>query len=365
MTGSAPGHESTHALYAQPVVRIRQVGTDPAAAGISDLTKTPPCPVCGGTQAKAVFALPGTRFRTVQCTACGLGSLFPRPVAEEISGFYPPQYYGAGGQKFAGLIEALVRLVGARHARFFARQIAPGGRILDVGCGRGVTLHALADAGFECWGFEVSAAAIEGVDARIRTRVGETLADASFPDQFFNEVILWHVVEHIPEPAETLAEVHRILRPGGVVIVAVPNFSSWQACLCGPAWFHLDPPRHLFHFPLAGLHQLLEKAGFRCLSTHHFSLRQNPFGWIQSLLNLAPWLPRNGLYAVLHHSGAAGSPFSPFIRIQLRFLGLLLAPAAVLLSIAAAICRRGATVHVVGVRRQDKSPEKGFLPIAS
>ncbi len=350
MTETATGLESTHALYAQPVVRIRQVGRDHSENGIASPTETPPCPVCGGTQAQAILALPGTRFLTVQCTACGLGSLFPRPRNEEIAAFYPPQYYGAEGQKFAGLIEALVRLVGARHARFFARQTQPGGRILDVGCGRGVTLHALAGAGFQCWGFEVSAAAIEGLDSRIQTRVAGSLTEAAFPHQFFDEVILWHVLEHIPRPAETLAEVHRILKPGGVVIVAVPNFSSWQARLFGPAWFHLDPPRHLYHFPLSGLRLLLQNAGFRCQSTHHFSLRQNPFGWIQSLLNLVPWLPRNGLYAVLHRVNAARSPFARSVRIQLWLMCLLLAPPAVLVSIAAAICRRGATVHVVGVR---------------
>ena len=62
------------------------------------------------------------------------------------------------------------------------------------------------------------------------------------------------------------------------LIVAVPNFSSWQARWAGAAWFHLDLPRHLFHFPLPALRRLLEECGLACRSEHHFSLRQNPFG---------------------------------------------------------------------------------------
>lgn len=332
-------------LYMQPVDRA-----DPAVASV----ETAPCEVCGGQVARPVFSLPGTRFLTVQCGGCGLGSLWPRPTADEVSAMYPPHYYGSEGRKFFGLIEGLVRLVGAHRARFFANHVRPGGRILDVGCGRGVTLHALADAGFQMHGFEVSAEAIEGVDDRIQVHVAPSLAEAQLPEQFFDEAIVWHVLEHIPQPRATLTEVHRLLKPGGVLIVAVPNFSSWQARWTGPAWFHLDPPRHLFQFPLSGLKQLLESAGFRCATEHHFSLRQNPFGWIQSVLNLCPWLPRNGLYVILHRAHGARRPFRRWVRLQLWGLCWLLAPLALALSVVETIFRRGATVHVVAFRNPNE-----------
>jgi hypothetical protein len=132
-------------------------------------------------------------------------------------------------------------------------------------------------------------------------------------------------------------------------VVAVPNFSSVQARWAGPEWFHLDLPRHLFHFPLSALVRLLERSGFEIGSRHHFSLRQNPFGWIQSALNKTT-LPRNGLYTFLHQR-AAGTPgaraFDRATQLKLLVGGALALPPALVLSLLEAFFRTGATVHVV------------------
>lgn len=337
--------ERQSSMYDQPVV---------ASASDSPVVETSPCEVCGCRSAQPIFELPGLPYRVVRCLECDLGSLFPMPDVSEIADFYPPQYYGGQGRKFAGLVERLVRLVGARQARFLMRTIPAGGRVLDVGCGRGVTLRALADAGFEAHGFEVSTEAITGLDPRIQPHIAESLSAANLPGGSFDAVILWHVLEHVPAPRETLLEIRRLLRPGGVLIVAVPNASSWQARWTGPAWFHLDLPRHLYHFPLPALRRLLNETGFACRRSHHFSLRQNPFGWIQSVLNLIPGLPRNGLYELLHHRPQDG-PTIPRLdwrmSLLLKLAFVALAAPALAMSILAAACRQGATVHVVAVRR--------------
>lgn len=313
-----------------------------------------PCDVCGGDEWQPYFDVEGTRFQIERCRRCDLGRLSPAPTDEELASFYPASYYGDSGEKFAGAIERMVHLVGSRHARFLFRLLPRGGRVLDVGCGRGVLLRTLADAGLATCGFEVSRAAVTGIDRRVELRIAPTLAEAAYPDAFFDGVILWHVLEHVPAPREQLQEVHRILKPGGKLVVAVPNFSSLQARWSGPAWFHLDVPRHLFHFPAAALRQLLESTGFDCRRTHHFSLRQNPFGWIQSTMNRISHLPRNGLYVLLHRRGdRTAPPFTPSVRMQLRVLFWLLTPPAIFLSIVAAVFRSGATIHIVATRRPE------------
>jgi 2-polyprenyl-3-methyl-5-hydroxy-6-metoxy-1,4-benzoquinol methylase len=167
--------------------------------------------------------------------------------------------------------------------------------VLDVGCGRGVLLAPLAELGFDVHGVEMSEEAVGGADPRADVRIATRLSDAGYESSFFDEVIIWHTLEHMADPRGTLQECHRVLRPGGRLIVAVPNFSSAQARWSGPAWFHLDAPRHLYHFPLPALRQLIERCGFVCSSEHHFSLRQNAFGWIQSALNRFSRQPRNAL----------------------------------------------------------------------
>lgn len=107
--------------------------------------------------------------------------------------------------------------------------------MLDVGCGRGVILGALADRGIEAHGVEISAEAARGADPRAEIRIAPPLADASYAAEYFDEGVIWHVLEHLDDACGTLLEIHRILRPGGRRIVAVPNFSSAQARWSGAA----------------------------------------------------------------------------------------------------------------------------------
>jgi 2-polyprenyl-3-methyl-5-hydroxy-6-metoxy-1,4-benzoquinol methylase len=321
-------------------------------AGASLVDATPACAACGVRTARPRFAIEDLAAQLVVCTACGTGRLHPMPDEDEIASFYPAAYYGDAGAKFRGPIEWLVRALGARHARFLAEGLAPGARVLDLGCGRGVTLAALAEQGFEAHGVERSAEAARGADRRAQVRIAPTLVEAGYPAGHFDAVVVWHVLEHLRAPDAALAEIRRVLRPGGRLVVAVPNFASWQARWAAAAWFHLDPPRHLHHFPLAALRGLLARSGFAVASEHHFSLRQNPFGWIQSALNRWPGLPRNGLYALLYQRGAGvPPPFDARTRALLWAALLLGAVPALALSCAETVARAGATVHVVARAR--------------
>jgi len=336
-----PAGDSLYGLRIESIVTATDV-----------LIDVPECPVCQCQRARPRFSVEQFESRVVECVECGLGRLHPLPTADELMALYPLAYYGTAGSKFRGLVEIMVRIVGARQSRFLARHIPPGGRALDVGCGRAVALSALHARRIEPHGFDVVPHAVEGLDPRIHVRVAPSLVEANYPSGFFDGVIVWHVLEHVPDPGVLLREVHRIMKPNGVLIVAVPNFSSLQARWAGADWFHLDLPRHLFHFPLAALTRLVTDCGFTCDAGHHFSLRQNPFGWVQSALNRIPWLPRCGLYELLHrHSARDRLPFTPAIRFQLRLAYWLLMPLGLLLSIVAAAARSGATAHIVARRK--------------
>lgn len=322
----------------------------PIAPG--EMLRVPNCAICDADRARPRFEIEGIPQRVVVCAGCGLGSLHPLPSADEIRAFYPDDYYGEPGVKFQTAVENLVRSIGERHLSFLSQGLPRGARILDVGCGRGVILGALADRGFEVHGQEISAQAARGADARAEIRIANSLAEAGYAAGSFDQVVIWHVLEHLREPRAALAEAQRISRSGARLIVAVPNFSSLQSKWSGAAWFHLDLPRHLYQFPLAALRELLARTGFEVESEHHFSLRQNPFGWIQSALNRVPWLPRNGLYQLLHERPAhERPPYTRGIRIALRTLLALGAAPALVMTLLEAVLKSGATVHLVATRK--------------
>jgi 2-polyprenyl-3-methyl-5-hydroxy-6-metoxy-1,4-benzoquinol methylase len=321
--------------------------------------ETPPCAACGATRSLPRFEVEGVASRVVECEECGLGRFHPILDAEQIRAFYPDEYYGETGTKFQPLIERLVRLIGARHIGFLLRGLRPGARVLDVGCGRGVVLGALADRGLEVHGVEQSAEAARGADPRAEIRIAARLDQAGYAPGFFDEIIIWHVLEHLDDPRVFFREAHRLLAPSGRLIVAVPNFASWQARWSGAAWFHLDLPRHLYHFPLPALCRMLRDHGFEVDEVHHFSLRQNPFGWIQSALNRIPGLPRNGLYTLLHsRSRREPVPYDVGTRVLLLGLFALGAPLALAVVLLETLLGSGATVHVVARRRAESAPTR-------
>lgn len=308
------------------------------------------CPVCRSREAEPRFALRDLDYKLVTCTVCGLGRLNPLPDAPTIASFYPPEYYGVTGSKFVPAIESLIRIVGARQARSLTRGLAARSRVLDIGCGRGVLLKTLADLGFDTHGFEISETAAIGADPRAKIKIAPSLADAGYQGRYFDSVVLWHVLEHLPDPRETLLEIRRIMRRGARLAVSVPNFSSAQARWAGPAWFHLDLPRHLYHFPRTALERLLTECGFQCVSEHHFSLRQNPFGWVQSTLNKFPKFPRNGLYTLLKRGRSAESSDVSTDR-WLRMAYAAGMPVALAASIVETMFRSGASISMSAVAR--------------
>jgi SAM-dependent methyltransferase len=102
----------------------------------------------------------------------------------------------------------------------------------------------------------------------------------------FECISLWHSLEHLRDPATAIRDLVEMLRPGGVLVIAVPNAGGWQARLFGRHWLHLDAPRHLHHFGMRSLNLLISQCGLQPLRTWHHEVEYDWFGWIQSFLNV-------------------------------------------------------------------------------
>jgi SAM-dependent methyltransferase len=139
-----------------------------------------------------------------------------------------------------------------------------GGTMLDVGCGGGDFLALMqAERHWQVAGLEPNAAAVRYArEARhLNVQVGQLPAD-TLPSQSFDVITMWHVLEHVPDPAQVLAEVRRLLRPAGVLIVGVPLSDSVEAQWFGANWAGYDVPRHLVTFTRSSLLLLAERSGF-------------------------------------------------------------------------------------------------------
>ena len=143
------------------------------------------------------------------------------------------------------------------------------GRVLDIGCASGEWLAEAARLGLDCVGIELNRQAAEIARTVRKLEVVEsTLFDADFPDKHFFTALLSHVLEHLCDPLATLREVHRVLQPGGTVIIVVPNLACQEAILLAGSRGGFDMPVHLYHFTPGTLAAMLERAGFEVTELH-------------------------------------------------------------------------------------------------
>jgi len=272
-----------------------------------------------------------------------------------IGRWYPEAYYGKENVRFNALFELLTRWFRRRRASVLRRRVPPGA-VLDVGCGRGLMLEGLRELGYAACGVELNEAAAW----HARNRLGLDVRTGGFldyPDQegIFEAVVFWHTLEHFPDPDAAVARARRLLKPGGLLAVALPNSESLQARFFGRSWFHLDVPRHYTHFGTRALEALLARHSFRVVQRDHFSLEQNPYGWVQSLYN-ALGFPENLLYDLLKAPSARSGTAREHPLACALTLALLpaLLPLALLMTIVEAVLRRGGTVEVYAVKSQEK-----------
>ncbi len=243
------------------------------------------CMACGSSRF-SVDPISSERFCLVRCAGCGLAFTNPKPSAEELEKHYSQAYYGPENIKFLPVLEKILNWITKRRARWINKKIRPHSRVLEIGCGRGVLLEALSHLGHECHGTERSNLAATRAQRIVEIKIyTDPFEQYELPENYFDVVILWHVLEHLENPVLTLTHVSNLLRPRGVLIIEVPNLSSLQARLTGKHWFHLDIQRHLYHFTAKGLTTLLENCGFQIMKMTTFSWEQCPFGALQSFLN--------------------------------------------------------------------------------
>lgn len=288
------------------------------------------CPCCGSRETRIVPLKDGDgqNRRLARCRNCSLvrtihNSNNQQPLKTPDHGVY----YGRGANKFVPVIQELRdRLMRARAEKYL--RLVPSTvkkpRVLDVGCAEGRLLRALLELGCECWGVEHPAYPEERFhEAERITYLKGNLDELVLDEDGFDLIFLWHVLEHLDEPGQTLRRLCEILRPEGSIILAVPNFASLERRCFNENWFHLDVPWHQWHFSERSLGYLFNMTGLKICEMTSLCLEQGPYGLIQSLLNAMGW-PKNEAYEAL--KGQWTSRRLLPLAVQFGLVGLLAIP---------------------------------------
>jgi 2-polyprenyl-3-methyl-5-hydroxy-6-metoxy-1,4-benzoquinol methylase len=242
-----------------------------------------PCNLCGSRDAALLYpstltgappdaahfrctsATYGVHPPIVRCNACGLVYANPRwdstLVNESYSVVEDPTYV----EEREGRV-----LTFSRNLAPFDSLVAANSqtrRLLDVGCHIGVMIELAQARGWEAWGVEPSLWAAAQARARGLRVVTGTLSDAQIPENYFDVVTMWDVIEHLTDPAAEIRHVHRILKPGGVFAIHTIDIESAFARLMGARWPWLME-MHLYYFSPRTLSKMLAQNGFRLIRSH-------------------------------------------------------------------------------------------------
>ena len=267
-----------------------------SAAKVEDVA----CNLCGSKKREHLFTKKG--FRLVRCCECRLAYIANPPDAEGIKSIYTAssnyhdQLLDSGSDEYQRQ-----RRTAHQHMQMLRRfRPDPSGMLLlDIGCSSGIFLGEARSTGMVCMGAELSpdTAAFAQRHFNLPVHQGDW-RDAGFADASFDVVTLFDVIEHLPDPLQELKGLHRIVKPGGLLLLSTPDIDGLFPRASYPLankldyWPHPEPPHHLFQFSQKTLTAMVEKAGFTVEGGKHTSIDLSynfgtPESWKQSPKMLA------------------------------------------------------------------------------
>jgi SAM-dependent methyltransferase len=233
------------------------------------------CPVCGSEKFDPFISgkdyfLTGESFEIVKCCQCGFRFTNPRPEPGELGKYYQSSEYISHSDSRQGLFASVYQQVrkytlGQKYS--LISKFQQKGEILDIGCATGQFLNYMALRGWKATGIEP--------DEKTRSRAISEFALHVFPEEHlttiksstFDVITMWHVLEHVSDLNGRMKQIKDLLKPGGTLIIAVPNCNSRDAEIYSEFWAAYDLPRHLYHFTESDIKLLVDNYGFKVVKT--------------------------------------------------------------------------------------------------
>lgn len=203
-------------------------------------------------------------FHICECLSCGLQYTMPRPSKEKIGAYYKSEEYYSHQENKKGFIPQLyeaVKKVNLKHKLKIATKDLHVGKLLDIGCGVGDFIHEAEKQGWDCLGVEPSDDAKAIARKRIKANIINSEALEEIPDGTFDVITMWHVLEHVDDLKWQVEQLRRLIKPNGRIVIAVPNYKSYDGQFYKELWAAYDVPRHLNHFSKQTITKIFKTKG--------------------------------------------------------------------------------------------------------
>ena len=249
-----------------------------------------PCNLCGSMDTQPFC--PSNGRSLVQCKKCGLVYVSPRPQAEELYELYSESYFhndDSGTVGYSNYVndEQNIRKTFQRRLKRVERFAQPGA-LLDVGCAAGFFLSEAQQRGWQVEGLDVSAFAVRYTQEHFGIPAQQgALLDLDLPENHYDMVTMWDVIEHVPDPKAYIQRAAELLQSGGTIALATPDVDSLPAHITGKRWVGYKlSEEHLYYFSPKTLGRMLTEAGFEVVDVYH----------VGKYVTLRLFLDRLGMY---------------------------------------------------------------------
>lgn len=229
------------------------------------------CPSCGSSHISVAFtttdfSISKELFSVCQCATCHLMFTQNVPGPDAITKYYQAEQYISHSDTAKGFVNKLYHRIRKRtlnQKRALVKKYSGKrvGSILDIGSGTGAFLNTMQQADWQITGIEPDAIARKNSERLYQVKPLQPSESTTLATASFDAITMWHVLEHVHDLPGQMAELNRLLAPGGTIFIAVPNHQSWDARKYGKYWAAWDLPRHLYHFSPESMQALCSRHG--------------------------------------------------------------------------------------------------------
>ena len=231
------------------------------------------CPICNGveldTHLECIDTLVSREtFRLTKCRKCRFVFTNDLPKMDKIGEYYRSENYISHSNSNKGLINIAYKIVRSFTLGQKTKLLGKAeGKLLEIGSGTGELLANCEKEGWECLGVEPEEVARKAAFQNHGLKLKTSIDDLSLQENSLDRIMLWHVLEHVPNLHQAIVKFKSWLKKDGLLFIAVPNHKSWDAKHYKENWAAYDVPRHLYHFDKGSLNKLMNQHGLKIKQT--------------------------------------------------------------------------------------------------